>query len=289
LADRTSQTTLRGIVYILAAMAVLSTMDTLIKWLAAHFPVMQIYLFRALFALVPILAWVARSGSFRGLRTDRFLAHVWRSIFAIAALVLFIYALRSMPLTDAVAIGFSAPLMITALSSPLLGERVGGRRWAAVACGFVGVLVMIRPGTSLFDPVALIALVSAFSYALGIIAIRRLIRTESTPAMVFYLSINGAAVGFAAIPFGWVWPSWPQFLALLSVGLLGGIGQLLLTAAYRLAPVAVIAPFDYSAMLYVTILGYLVFGELPDATLLVGAAIVVVSGLVLVRGESRNG
>jgi drug/metabolite transporter (DMT)-like permease len=289
MADKAQQTTRRGIGYSVAAMAVLSTMDTLIKWLAGQFPIMQIYLFRALFALVPILFWVARSGGLGGLRTDRFLAHVWRSVFGIAALVCFIYALRFMPLTDAVAIGFSAPLIITALSSPLLGERVGGRRWAAVIFGFVGVLVMIRPGSSLFDPVALIALVSALSYALGIIAIRRMIRTESTPAMVFYLSINGAAVGFAAIPFGWVWPSGPQFLALLSVGLLGGIGQLLLTAAYRLAPVAVIAPFDYSAMLYVTILGYLVFGELPDTTLIIGAAIVVASGLMLVRGEARAG
>jgi drug/metabolite transporter (DMT)-like permease len=289
LADRAPQTTGRGIAYIVAAMAVLSTMDTLIKWLAALFPVMQIYLFRALFALIPIMVWVAKTGGLRDLRTDRFLAHVWRSIFGIVALVSFIYALRYMPLTDAVAIGFSAPLMITALSSPLLGERVSGRRWAAVVFGFIGVLVMVRPGSGVFDSAALIALISAFSYALGIIAIRRLVRTESTPALVFYLSINGAAVGLAAIPFGWVWPSLPQFLALLCVGLLGGVGQLLLTAAYRLAPVAVIAPFDYSAMLFVTILGYLVFGEFPDATLLVGAAIVVMSGLMLVRGESRAG
>ncbi len=288
MADRASQTTLRGIAYIVAAMAVLSTMDTLIKWLAAHFPIMQIYLFRALFALVPILFWVARSGTFVALRTDRFLAHVWRSAFGIVALVSFIYALRHMPLTDAVAIGFSAPLMITAFSSPLLGERVGGRRWAAVGFGFIGVIVMIRPGSSLFHPVALIALISALSYALGIIAIRRMIRTESTPAMAFYFSLNGAAVGLASIPFGWVWPSGPQLLALLSVGLLGGIGQLLLTAAYRLAPAAVIAPFDYTAMLYVTILGYVVFGELPDAALIIGAAIVVASGLILVRGESRK-
>jgi drug/metabolite transporter (DMT)-like permease len=288
LADGASQNTLRGIGYIVVAMAALSTMDTLIKWLAGHFPIMQIYLFRALFALVPILFWVARSGTFGALRTDRLLAHVWRSVFGIMALVSFIYALRYMPLTDAVAIGFSAPLMITAFSSPLLGERVSRRRWAAVGFGFIGVIVMIRPGSSLFHPVALIALVSALSYALGIIAIRRMIRTESTPAMAFYLSLIGAAVGLASIPFGWVWPSGPQFLALLSVGLLGGVGQLLLTAAYRLAPAAVIAPFDYSAMLYVTILGYVVFGELPDAALMIGAAIVVASGLVLVRGESRE-
>jgi len=288
LADGASQNTLRGIGYIVVAMAALSTMDTLIKWLAGHFPIMQIYLFRALFALVPILFWVARSGTFGALRTDRLLAHVWRSVFGIVALVSFIYALRYMPLTDAVAIGFSAPLMITAFSSPLLGERVSRRRWAAVGFGFIGVIVMIRPGSSLFHPVALIALVSALSYALGIIAIRRMIRTESTPAMAFYLSLIGAAVGLASIPFGWVWPSGPQFLALLSVGLLGGVGQLLLTAAYRLAPAAVIAPFDYSAMLYVTILGYVVFGELPDAALMIGAAIVVASGLVLVRGESRE-
>jgi drug/metabolite transporter (DMT)-like permease len=250
-------TNLRGIGFMVAAVGAISVMDALIKWLSPTFPVMQILLFRTLFALVPIVVLSSKLGGFGAFKTRNYVGHLWRSIFTTMALIGFIYAFGKMPLADVVAIGFSAPLFITALSTPMLGEHVAPRRWAAVSAGFLGVIVMVRPGAGVFDWVAVIALAATVCYALSIVFIRVLNRTETTAALVFYVNLNSLMVALVAVPFGFVWPTGFQVGQLVAVGLIGGIAQILLTIAYRLAPVAVVAPFDYTAMLYVIWFGYI--------------------------------
>jgi drug/metabolite transporter (DMT)-like permease len=250
---------------------------------------MQIIFFRSFFALLPVLLQVAREGGLATLRTRRLRGHLGRSLSGFFSLIGFVYAFGRMPLADVVAIGFSAPIFITALSAPLLGESVGFRRWSAVVVGFAGVLVMVRPGSGIFGQLALVVLGATALYGLNMIFIRRLGRTESTGAITFCYTVCCSLLGAAALPFVWVTPGLADAALLVVVGLIGGFGQLFVTAAFRNGPAAVIAPFDYASILYVTAFGYAIWGDLPDRILLLGAAIVVASGIYIVHRESRRG
>jgi drug/metabolite transporter (DMT)-like permease len=276
---------LRGIFCMLAAVALFAGMDAVIKLLSPRFPVMEIVFFRSVFAFLPIALMVRREGGLAMLRTRRPLDHAKRSLFGVLSLVCFVYAFGRMPLAEVVAIGYAAPLFITTLSVPLLGEAVGWRRWSAVAVGFAGVLVMVRPGAGVFAPAALVALVATLFYAFAMIAIRTLGRSESTGCIAFYFTLACLVAGGVFMPFQWVAPRAADWPALAALGLLGGFAQLLITAAFRAAPAALVAPFDYTSMLHVTILGWLFWGEMPDAPVFAGAAIVVASGLYILRRE----
>ncbi len=277
----------RGIVLMLGAVACFVVMDALIKWLSATYPTMQVVFFRSLFALVPIILLVIQQGGVARLRTRRPWMHAMRCIIGLGSMVCFFHAFRSMPLADVIAIGFAAPLFVTALSVPLLKEKVGVRRWAAVIVGFVGVLIMVRPGADVLEVGAGIALLGTLFYALAMILMRDLGRTDTTSAITLYFTLSGTLVAGAVMPFVWVAPSGIDWLLLVLVGLIGGVAQLLMTQAFRLTPVAVVAPFDYTAMLWGTALGYMVWGEVPDTLVWVGAAIVAASGLYIVHRETR--
>src|SRR5258707_6540978 len=279
---------LRGILCVLIATACFAIMDSLVKWVAPRIPVMQMVFFRSLFAFVPITLLIIRNGGIATWRTNRLGGHARRSLCGVVSLAGFIYAFGHMPLADAVGIGFSAPLFITALSVPLLGERVGIRRWSAVLVGFVGVIVMVRPGSGVFDAPAIVALGATMLYALAMIFIRSLGRSESTGAIAFYYTLLCTAIGAAFLPFQWVTPEPVEPPLLAPIGLIGGCGQLLLPSSYRNAPAAVIAPFDYVSMLYVSVIGYVVWGDVPDGALLIGAVIVVASGLYILHRETRR-
>jgi drug/metabolite transporter (DMT)-like permease len=278
----------RGILLMLMAVACFVVMDGLIKWLSATFPTMQVVFFRSLFALIPIAALVAHQGGIARLKTKRPGMHALRFVVGLGSMICFFHAFRVMPLADVIAIGFAAPLFVTALSVPLLGEKVGIRRWTAVVIGFVGVLVMVRPGLDLFEVGAGIALLGTVAYSLAMILMRDLGKTDTTTAITFSFTMCSTLVAGLTMPFVWVQPPTAMDWALLVlVGLIGGVAQLLMTQAFRLTPVAVIAPFDYTAMLWGTALGYAVWGEVPDTLLWVGAAIVAGSGLYIVHRETR--
>jgi drug/metabolite transporter (DMT)-like permease len=291
----------RGIAVYLGAIFAGALMDVLIKLLSAGYPTGQILFFRSVVGVVPILVMVwANGGGWAALRPRRPIACLLRGLVQACAAGTFFVAFRYMPLADAYAIGFTAPLWIAILSAPLLGERVGPARWIAIVVGFAGVLVMIRPGSSdetvfLLGPI--MALVGAFLYALGAVLIRRIGRDETTSAMAFATSV--AIMGAAALllPFspedptlagilGWRTPA-PGDLALLVVtGLLGGAMTILFTEAFRTTPVSLIAPFEYTAMIWGVLFGFLVFGDRPTPLLFVGAGIVILSGLILLRVET---
>ena len=267
----------RGIAYMVIAVGLFTIMDALVKWLGPSYPTMQIVFFRSLFAFVPLAIFVMRTGSLASLATKRPFGHILRSFIGLAALSSFFYAYTYMPLANVVAISFAAPLFITALSVPLLGEAVGPRRWSAVAVGFLGVIIMVRPDAGLFDRVVLIALAGSVFYALAMIFVRKLSKTETSAAIVFYYSLASSVVAGAFMPVQWVTPNLEDLALLILVGLVGGVAQIFMTNAFRNAPVAVIAPFDYTTMIWAAMLGFFVWGDIPGVNVWVGVAIVTAS------------
>lgn len=282
----------RGIGLYTLAILLLSVMDALIKWLTADYSTMQIVFFRSLFGLLPLGILVMKSGGLGALRTRRLGAHALRGVIGLGSAFAFFFAFKLMPLADAYAIAFAAPLFITALSVPLLGESVGPRRWAAVVVGFVGVIVMLRPGTAdvagFLSVGAAAALAGTLGYALSVTLIRRLSRTETNAALIFYTTLIMVVGSAVALPFSFTWPDGTGWLLLIVTGLLGGTATLAMTEAFRIAPVAVLAPFEYSAMLWAVALGYWLWGDLPDAWIAAGSGIVVASGLYILHRETRR-
>jgi len=276
----------RGIAMMLLCVFFFSCMDATVKLSAETYPIGQIVFFRNIVAFVPVLLYVQRSGGLGLLRTRRLGSHLLRSLFGLAAMVAGFTGYTLLPLGDAVALEQSGPIFLTALSVPLLGERVGRRRWTAVIIGFVGVLIMTRPGAGVFQPAALVPIAAAFIYALAMIAIRKLSQTESTAAIIFYFTLFAACGGALSLPFRWHTPDGVGLLLLVAIGLLGGLAQITMTLAFRLAPVAMIAPFGYAGVVFAMGFGYAIWGDVPDAFLLVGAAIVVGSGLYILHRET---
>jgi len=276
----------KAIAYSLSAILCLAVLDAQVKWLAADYAITQIAFLRYVVGVVLAVAVAARHGGLRQLRTRRPFGHALRSLLNIATMLTFYAALQRLPLADVIAIAFAAPLFMTVLSVPLLGERVGIRRWSAVIVGFVGVLIMTRPGAGVFDPAALLPLSAALLYAVAMIAIRKLSHSEPAATIVFYFTVIGATAGALSLPFQWHTPDAVGLATLVGIGLLGGGAQITMTLAFRVAPVALLAPFGYAGLVFAMGFGYLIWGEVPDAYLLLGAAIVVGSGLYILHRET---
>ncbi len=278
----------RGAAHMLAGVLLFSIMDAMVKWLVADYPVHQIVFFRTVFALAPCLYFIARSGGLATLRTRRPLVHVIRGLIGLAAMGCYFYAFALMDLADAKAILFSAPLFMTVLAIPLLGEKVGVFRWSAVLVGFLGVMVIVKPGGDMLQVGAIAAIGGAVLYALAMITVRHLSATDSAASITFYFTLTGALAGTAMVAvFGWVTPP-PADLALLAcVGIIGGVGQYSLTQAFRYAEAAAIAPLEYLSMVGALILGYLVWNDIPSLDVFAGIALVVASGLFILYRERR--
>jgi drug/metabolite transporter (DMT)-like permease len=279
-----------GIVLRVGAMFCMAGLAALVKWCSGRgVPVLEIIFFRNAFAFVPVLIYVGRTSGFAVLKTRRPGGHLARSMVGLVGMVCGFSAVGLLPLTQSTALSFSSPLFMTALSALILKEPVGPHRWAAVAIGFVGVLIMVHPDPSRFAGVGVIlALVGAVAAAGAMIAIREIGRTEPGPTIVFYFTLAGMVLGLASLPFGWVIPDLATLGLLIFAGLIGGLGQLLLTEALRRAPVAVVAPFDYTQLVWASLLGFFVWGETPQALTLIGAIVVAASGVYILLRETRR-
>jgi drug/metabolite transporter (DMT)-like permease len=283
-----------GIFYMVASVFLSSVINALIKWEGARYPVGEVAFFRCAFSLLPCLALLVGSGAPRRLlRTQRLRAHIGIGVLQFVSMMCLFLAFGRMPLADAVAITFSTPMFLTLLSIPMLGERVGRHRWAAVLLGFVGVLLMIRAGGALGGGLAsmgaLLALATAAISAHITILVRRMTLTDSSAALVIYQTLILTALTAALLPFDWQTPIWQDALLLAGTGFLAGIGQFWWTQAFRFAPAAVAAPFSYLAMVWSLALGYLVWGDVPTSMLIAGAVVVVVSGLYILYRETVRG
>jgi len=279
---------LHGIAMMLLGVSLFSIMDGFVKWLGQDYPTMQIVFFRSLFAFVPLAFLIHRFGGIRvALRVTTPWGHVVRCLCGTGAMFLIFYAYANMKLADAVAIGFAAPLFITLLSVPLLGEKVGIRRWSACLAGFSGVLIMIRPGPGILESIALVPLLAALFNAGAMIYVRRLSRTESVASIIFWFTVSTTLLSGLFMPFQWVMPQGWDWLLLIMVGLIGGAAQIATTSAFSQAPAAAISPFKYTSMIWAVLIGWLIWGETPGLHIWLGWPVVVASGLYIVYRETR--
>lgn len=275
-----------GILLMVAASALWTLHDAVSKLLTEHYSVFQILFVRSLFAFLPLLALAWRAGGIGTLRTRRPAANLGRGIIGVTSFTLFLFALPLMPLANVFAIGMSAPLFIAALSGPLLGERVGGRQWAAVLVGFAAVLVMLRPGGDMVPLAVVLVLGSNLCYALGMTLTRTLGRSESAATMTLFGCAVFLAVGAAVSPFVWITPTLVDFALMAFIGLIAGLAQYCMTQAFRIAPPAAVTPFEYTCMVWAVVLGLAIWGDVPGWSVLAGAAVIVLSGLYILRTQA---
>src|SRR5579859_3550214 len=272
------------------AMVCVAGLTASVKW-AGHrgIPVFELVFFRNAFAFLPLGLYIWRTTGFSVLKTQRPWGHLTRSVAGLVGMCCSFSAVQRLALTEATAFTFAAPLFMTALSALMLREAVGRHRWGAVLVGFAGVLIMVRPqpGHMNLTGVAF-ALTAAVGSALAMVQIRQISVTEKGATIVFYFTLAGTLLGLGVSLFDWVTPDPATLAALIFSGLIGGVGQLFLTEAIRVAPVGVVAPFDYTQLIWATILGYLVWGELPQPVTLAGAAVVAASGLYILHRELRR-
>jgi drug/metabolite transporter (DMT)-like permease len=276
----------RAILYMLAASFLVVILDTAVKWLARDYSPLQIGFLRYVVGFF-IAAGIARqAGGLGTLRTRRLAGHLLRSILNIVTMLTFYYALRLIPLADAIAIGFATPLFTTALSGPLLKENVGIRRWSAVALGFAGVLLILQPSAQGVNFGAILALISALCWSLTQISSRQLSTTEPSHTILFYYSVAIMIVLGAVMPKVWITPHGIDWLWFLVCGVAGSFGQFCYNQAFRYGEASMVSPLDYTGLVWATLMGFVVFGDLPTRLILGGAAVIIVSSLYIARREA---
>jgi len=289
---------IKAILLKLAAAFLFSAMSVMVRWLGERYPIGQVVFFRSAFAVVPVIiiyAW--RRELKAAIRIGRPFAHLGRGLTAVCAMFSNFSALARLPVVDATAISFVSPLITVALSAIFLKERVRIYRWSAVIAGFLGVLVMLAPHLDVDRSAAnaaavtgaLLGLAGAFFSACSTVQTRALTRSETTSSIVLYFSLICAVAGLCTLPFGWLTPSWDELAALVAIGVFGGLAHIFLTESYRLAEASLVAPFDYTSMLWALLLGFVVFNELPDALVYLGAAIIAAAGLFVIWRERQLG
>jgi drug/metabolite transporter (DMT)-like permease len=275
----------RGIALILLSTVFLGTSDATSKYLSSTLPSIEIAWIRFLvFALIMLPAMLPGTPLY-ALHSRRPGLQLMRGMALLASSLLFISSLRFLPIAEASATSFVSPLFVTALSIFFLGESVGLRRWVATAVGLVGVLIVLRPGTSAFHPAAFLPIISALAWAGTLIMTRMMSGRERTVTTMTWSSLVGLCILSAMVPLVWVAPSWHDVLFGILIGVASSAGQWIVVLAFRYADASVLAPFSYTQLLWVSMLGFLIFGEVPDVWTVTGAAIIVASGLYTAHRE----
>lgn len=278
-----------GIGLMVLSVACFTGMDAVIKHVSqAGYSTPQILFFRNICAFIPITVLVFRQGGLSSLATQRPMGHLLRSLIGLTAMGSFFYGFRTLPLSDAISISFAAPLFMTALSVPMLAEKVGIRRWAAVLVGFLGVLIMVRPSANM-ETASLVMLFGTVFFALAMIYVRKLSATETSLSIVFYFTVTGAVLSGCLMPWFWTTPGIVDLMILVSIGIIGGVAQILVTNAIKVAPIAILAPFEYTALLWATGFDILIWEIFPSIYTFLGAGLLVTTGLYILHRETHHG
>jgi drug/metabolite transporter (DMT)-like permease len=301
---------LTGILFKIASAFCFTVMAALIRSVGGDVPAGEVVFARSAFALVPILIWLVATGQLGAVRTTRLSGHFLRSGIGVVSMFCLFSGLARLPLPDATMINYASPLITVILAGFILREPLRLSRMAAVVLGLVGVATMLWPhladgsllrafsggGESRASQGVLFALAGAFLTACAMIQIRRLVQTETTASVVFWFTVLSSVGGLITLVLGWVWPEiawvWPDgwtAAQLIATGICGGVGQILLTSGYRHAEASVIAPFEYTTLIWALSIGWFAFGDLPDWFALAGGLVVVASGIVVIRDERRRG
>ena len=273
-----------GIAWMLVTMFWFVSLDSMAKYLMQSYPVAQVVWARFFFHVVFVM--IAMGFSVRQqIKTQSIILQCARSFFMLTTTVLFFVGLHFLPLATASTIMFVSPIFVTILSVFLLGEKVGVRRWAGVVAGFTGAIVVVRPGFQGFDWSALFVLAAAFTHAFYQIFTRKARLYDSPITSLFYTGLVGAVLMTGVVPFYWQTVAVSDYLLLVSLGLAGGVGHLCLIRAFQSAPASVVAPFSYSSLIWATLFGYILFSDLPDRWTLIGASLIIGSGLYIFHRE----
>jgi drug/metabolite transporter (DMT)-like permease len=276
---------LRGIGLMIVALAFFSCSDAASKVMTASVPAIEVAWLRfCVFALL-MLGTALISGQSSALRSQRPTLQTLRALGVLGSSVLFIMGLAFLPMAEATAIAFISPVIVTALSIPFLGEVVGWRRWSAVAVGLLGVLIVVRPGTGAFDAAAVFPLLSAASWAVALVVTRKMSGADGPIVALTYAAVVGLVVLSAMVPFWWVAPGWPEIGLAVVTGVTSTIAQWLVVVAFQQARASVLAPFAYSQLIWSGLLGYLIFGNVPDQWTIAGATVIIASGLYTAHRE----
>lgn len=290
---------LRGIALKIGSVAIFVLMSGLLK-LSGDVPAGQIVFFRSFFAIPPVLAILWWQGQLlRSFHTKRPIDHFWRGLVGTASMTLTFFALTRLTLPDAITLGYAQPLLVVVFSAIFMGETIRVYRWAAVAVGLVGVVIVSWPKLTLFSSnsvqdtaqaVGVVAAVTATALsATAALLIRRLVHTERTATVVIWFSISSSIFALFTLPFGWDYLTMEQTIYLICGGMCGGVAQMMMTEAYRYAEASVVAPFEYTSLILAIAFGFLIFGDLPTAHTIIGGLIVVGAGLYIVWRERQLG
>jgi drug/metabolite transporter (DMT)-like permease len=279
----------RGIFYMIFMSGCIISMDASAKLLSSEMPLLMVVWGRYLFNFIFIALFFFRGDPRDLVRTKRFNLQILRSFLGLSATFTFWGALLFLSLADCVAIVYISPLLVTALSVPLLGEKVGVHRWGAVIMGFIGVMIIIRPGLGIVHWAVILPLITALFWANYQITTRILSRTDSALTTLFYTAAGGLFFTTFAVWLVWVTPTVKQWFILAWLGLLGSMGHYLLIKAFELAPASMLAPFSYTSILWSILLGYVLFGDFPDEWTIAGVVIIISSGLYIIQRELRLG
>lgn len=272
----------RGALLMLASGLLFSTMGALVKYMSAHLPNEMVVFFRSAMGLLALLPWVLHRGVGH-LKTRKIGGHLWRGLAGVAAMYCYFYAIAHLPLAEATLLNYSTPLFVPFIAAAWLGEKIPRKIWTAIITGFVGIVLILKPGLDLFTPVSLIGAASGLFAALAMVSIRRLTHTEPTLRIVFYFSAVCTAV--SAVPLLWRWqtPDPGLWVLLIGMGALASLAQLLLTRAYSHAPAAQVGPFTYSTVVFAAAIGWMFWGEIPDLLSFGGTALVCLAGIMTIR------
>lgn len=272
----------RGALLMVASALLFASMAALVSLAARELANAPIVFFRHFIMLVFLLPWLVRQGR-RALHTDDVWGHLVRGLAGVAAVACYFYAIARLRLADAVLLNQSIPLFIPLVERAWLGERIPGRLWGVLALGFAGLLLILRPGTGVFEPAALVGLASAVLASIAQVGIRRLTRTEPVTRIVFYFGLVASLVALPPAAYWWTSPSARTWAILLLMGVFATLGQLTLTRAYRHAPAARVGPFLYAGPVFAGLLDWLIWGRLPDALFVAGALVVVAAATLALR------
>ena len=296
----------KGALCLVGALGSLTLSDSIIKWLSPELPLHQITLFRSCFALILVLVMVQLEGGLVTLKTRRPILHFLRGSMLVLANMFFFIALAAMPLAETVVLFYTAPLFICMLSQPVLGEKVGLSRWFIIVVGMLGAIIMLRPGSDVFNLISLLPIMAALSYAAMIMMTRKLGIQEKAGALTFYIQIAfivissfvGLAIGDGAFDIydntslhfllrAWVWPSLVQFQLLILCGAIVSVGGYLISQAYRIGEAPAVAPFEYASLPFALVIGFYLWGDWPDWNAFIGTGLIVSSGLLVMYRENR--
>lgn len=290
---------IRGISFKLISVAFFLVMQTCIKAAGPDVPAGQISFFRSTFAIIPIVIYLAYLRSLSSaFQTENLSGHFKRGLLGILSMICGFYGLTLLPLPEFIAIGYASPLMAVVFAALLLGEAVRVYRWSAVLVGMSGVIIILWPKMTLLQQGnfaagegigALAVLLAAVLGGLAMVQVRQLVVTEKTATIVLYFSLTGSLLSALSLPFAWEALDWKQSILLMSCGIAGGVAQIFLTESYRHAEVSTIAPFEYSSILFGIGVSYVLFGDIPTVTMLVGTAIVVFAGIFIIFREHQLG